>query len=233
MAVFGHYRTTPLNPDVRNGWFIGQMIYDGWVWMIPLEPDLISIGVVVTLDEYRAAKQGPRDFLEHYIRTMPVLQEGIASDPQLEGDVHLYGNLGYTTTRAHGPGWVLVGDAAFFIDPCYSSGVHLALTTAREASRAFLESRATGGRQAVAFEEYEQHLRRDERLMLRFVDSFYMASRNRVLKWLVPATLTDSLNRSFVSVTAGEFAKRPYMINGTYYISKLVSSVFFPFRAAV
>jgi flavin-dependent dehydrogenase len=23
MAVFGHYRTTPLNPDLRNGWFIG------------------------------------------------------------------------------------------------------------------------------------------------------------------------------------------------------------------
>jgi hypothetical protein len=39
------------------------------------------------------------------------------------------------------------------------------------------------------------------------------------------------VNRSFVAVTAGEFAKRPYMINGTYLVSKLVSSVFFPFRA--
>src|SRR5262249_47516181 len=47
MAIFGHYETTALNEDVKNGWFVGQMVYNGWLWLIPLKPDLISIGVVI------------------------------------------------------------------------------------------------------------------------------------------------------------------------------------------
>jgi len=142
----------------------------------------------------------------------------------------VYGNLGYTTTHAHGNGWVLVGDAAFFIDPCYSSGVHLALTMAKKAANLFLESRRSGKPQTELFAGYEEELRRDEKLVLRFVDAFYMASRNRVLKWLVPVGTTDSVNRSFVTVTGGDFATRPWMINSVYYMSKVVSTLL-PFRA--
>jgi flavin-dependent dehydrogenase len=230
MAVFGHYRTTPLNEDVKNGWFVGQMVYNGWIWLIPLKPDLISIGVVIPVEEFRKAQQSPQAFLERYMATTPIVPPSITPNPQLEGKVHIYGNLGHTTSRAYGNGWVLVGDAAFFIDPCYSSGVHLALSMAKEAANLFLESRRTGRSQVELFAEYERTLRKDERLVLRFVDAFYMASRNRVLKWLVPFSTTERVNRSFVAVTGGDFATRPWMINWVYFLSRIVSFLF-PLRA--
>ena len=106
----------------------------------------------------------------------------------------------------------------------------MALSMAKEAANLYLESRRNGKRPVELFAKYEKALRKDEALVLRFVDSFYMASRNRVLKWLVPATLTEGLNRQFVSVTAGEFARRPFMINWVYWSSTIVSFLF-PIRA--
>ena len=231
MAVFGHYKGAVLDGDVKNGWFVGQMVYNGWIWMIPLTADVTSIGMVIPLEEFKTANQSPREFLESYMRKVPIVKNGLSPNPQLEGSVHIYGNLGYTTSRAYGDGWALVGDAAFFIDPCYSSGVHMALTMGKEAANLYLESRRNGKRPVEMFAKYEKALRKDEALVLRFVDSFYMASRNRVLKWLVPATLTEGLNRQFVSVTGGEFARRPFMINWVYWSSAMVS-LLFPFRAA-
>lgn len=230
MAVFGHYRTVPLNEDVKKGWFVGQMVYNGWIWLIPLEPDLISIGIVIPVEDYRKAQQSPQAFLERYMATTPIVPPSISPNPQLEGKIHIYGNLGYTSSRAYGNGWVLVGDAAFFIDPCYSSGVHLALSMAKEAANLFLESRRTGRSQTELFSGYEKTLRKDEKLVLRFVDAFYMASRNRVLKWLIPVTTTERVNRSFVAVTGGDFAEQPWMINMVYYMSRVVSFLF-PLRA--
>jgi halogenation protein CepH len=230
MAVFGHYRTAPLNEDVKKGWFVGQMVYNGWIWLIPLKPDLISIGVVIPVEDYRKAQQSPQAFLERYMATTPIVPPSISPNPQLEGKVHIYGNLGYTSSKAHGNGWVLVGDAAFFIDPCYSSGVHLALSMAKQAANLFLESRRTGQSQQELFAKYEKTLRKDEKLVLRFVDAFYMASRNRVLKWLIPVTTTERVNRSFVAVTGGDFAEQPWMINMVYFMSKTVSFLF-PIRA--
>lgn len=230
MAVFGHYRTVPLNEDVQKGWFVGQMVYNGWIWLIPLERDLISIGIVIPVEEYKKAQLSPQDFLERYMATTPIVPPSISPNPRLEGKVHIYGNLGYTSARAHGKGWVLVGDAAFFIDPCYSSGVHLALSMAKESVHLFLESRRTGKNQTELFAEYEKTLRKDEKLVLRFVDAFYMATRNRALKWLIPITTTERVNRSFVAVTGGDFATQPWMINMVYYMSRIVSFLF-PLRA--
>jgi len=230
MAVFGHYRTVPLNQDVKNGWFVGQMVYNGWIWLIPLEPDLISIGVVIPVEEYNKAQQSPQEFLERYMATTPIVPRSISPKPQLEGKVHIYGNLGYTSSRAYGNGWVLVGDAAFFIDPCYSTGVHLALTTAKRAANLFLEGRRTPNNQGEFFAAYEKTLRKDEKLVLRFVDAFYMATRNRVLKWLVPLSLTERMNRTFVAVTGGDYSAEPWKINMVYFMSKLVTFLF-PLRA--
>ena len=230
MAVFGHYRTIPQNEDVKNGWFVGQMVYNGWIWLIPLEPDLISIGVVIPVEEYKKAQESPQAFLERYMATTPIVPPSISANPRLEGKVHIYGNLGYTSSRAYGNGWVLVGDAAFFIDPCYSSGVHLALSMAKQAANLFLECGRTGKDQSELFAEYEKTLRRDEKLVVRFVDAFYMASRNRVLKWLVPVTTTDRVNRRFVAVTGGDFAAQPWMINMVYFMSRIVSFLV-PLRA--
>jgi flavin-dependent dehydrogenase len=232
MAVFAHYRTEPLDKDVKNGWIVAPMLYNSWVWMIPLEKDLVSVGAVTPLDQFKQAQRSPRRFLERYIQSSAIVSRGLGPNPALEGKVRLYGNLGYSTARACGEGWVLVGDAAFFIDPCYSTGVHLALLMAKKAVEVYVECRRTGRPVAAALaEKYEPFIRREEQLALRLVDAFYMSSRNRVLRWLIPAGNIPPVARQFAAVTGGDLLNYPHSINLLYYMCKTVSRLL-PLSAA-
>ncbi|HIO63235.1 MAG TPA: FAD-binding protein, partial [Dehalococcoidia bacterium] len=49
------------------------------------------------------------------------------SDAELTGAPRVVRDWSYTTNRMVGDGWILLGDAACFVDPLFSSGVHLAL----------------------------------------------------------------------------------------------------------
>jgi flavin-dependent dehydrogenase len=224
IAVFGHYRTLPVNKDVKDGWIVAPMLYNGWVWMIPLEKDLVSVGVVTSIDKFKEARRSPQQFLEAYMRNVPIVKNGLGPNPVLEGDIHLYGNLGYTCSRACGDGWVMVGDAAFFIDPCYSSGVHLALSMAKKAADIYLDCRRTGQQTFAAFaQKYEKFVHKDEKLVLRLVDAFYMASRNRLLRWLIPAGNIPPIQKQFVAITGGDFTEHPNSINMLYFMCKTIS----------
>jgi len=227
MAVFGHYQTTPLDKDVKNGWIVAPMIYDGWMWMIPLKQDMVSVGIVIPVEEFKKAEQSPQEFLESYMKKEPVVKAGLSPNPQLQGKIHLYGNLGYTTSRAYGDGWVLVGDAAFFIDPCFSSGVHLALSSAKEAARCYLEARHSLRSPTEIFQAYEKVLRTDEKYVLRFVDAFYMASRNHVLRWLGPQCMrifrSLGLYQTVDKAIGGDFSQNALTINIIFAFSKIIS----------
>jgi flavin-dependent dehydrogenase len=65
--------------------------------------------------------------------------------------------LGHRVTRRAGPGWLLVGDAAGFLDPFTGEGLHRALVSA-ELAAAAIEARATG--RSGAFEAYDRAMQR-------------------------------------------------------------------------
>jgi len=95
-----------------------------WAWMIPLKGGDVSIGVVF---DQRLVDLPPGDTLGERLRTMllehPVARELLADATYREGDVHLRRNLAYRSRKVAGDGFVLVGDAAGFIDPFYSPGM--------------------------------------------------------------------------------------------------------------
>ncbi len=61
-------------------------------------------------------------------------------------------DFSYTTERAAGDGWLLLGDAYGFLDPIYSSGVLLALKSAELAADAALAAGDLSGERLGAFE---------------------------------------------------------------------------------
>ena len=206
------------------------MVYNGWIWLIPLKKDLISIGVVIPVEEYQKAEKSPQAFLEQYMATTPIVPASITPKPRLEGKVHIYGNMGHTTTQAHGEGWALVGDAAFFIDPCYSSGVHMALSMAKEAAHLFLESRRSGKKQSELFVGYGSIAARREAGASLCRCLLHAVSKELVLNgWVIPATTTEGINRSFVGVTGGDFTRHPVMIGFLISCRKL-SAFYFLFE---
>ena len=117
-------RNTATNHLMGPGW---------WAWWIPLKGGDVSIGV--TFDQRLVSfpkddSLGPR--LKQFLLQHPVARELMADASPVEGDVHWRKNLPYHTTTHAGDGFVLVGDAAGFIDPFYSPGMDwIAFTTSR------------------------------------------------------------------------------------------------------
>jgi flavin-dependent dehydrogenase len=113
-ACYG-MRGTATNHFMGNGW---------WAWCIPLKGGDVSIGVVfdqrlVRWPEGGSIGQRLKDFLSAH----PVARELMADAHWQEGDVHWRKNLPYFSTTFAGDGFVLVGDAAGFLDPFYSPGM--------------------------------------------------------------------------------------------------------------
>ena len=117
----------------------------------------------------------------------------------------------YVSDRVVGPGWIICGDAACFIDPLFSTGVHLALSSGLMAAAYVATALADGELAAAAGPEYQRlyskqysHFRELARLFYasnRTIESYFWEVR-RVLR-------DDSLTprEAFVRATAGQSVK--------------------------
>ncbi len=97
-----------------------------WFWYIPLPDNIVSIGCTGTLAYMFGDKLSSADVYERELARCPALQRRLESATRVT-EHFTTKDFSYTTRKASGPGWVLVGDAGGFIDPVYSSGVFLAL----------------------------------------------------------------------------------------------------------
>jgi flavin-dependent dehydrogenase len=79
----------------------------------------------------------------------------------------------YRSRQAGGDGWVVVGDAYGFLDPLYSSGVLLALTSGSMAADAIAEGLAKGDTSEAQLRKWENDFSRGMDRMRRLVCEFY------------------------------------------------------------
>jgi flavine halogenase len=114
----------------------------GWVWFIPLAGK-ISVGVVMhETDNISLRRECGTTTLEHYLRTLeraPDIKE-LLKDAKIDDEVRMTSDYSYSATSYSGPGWRLAGDAGAFIDPFFSSGVHLAFNGGLSAAISILAS---------------------------------------------------------------------------------------------
>lgn len=173
----------------------------GWFWYIPLHDDIVSVGVVAANDYLftgRESKDLEKIYFEEVDRC-PGLQ------PRLEGaercDVfRAQKEYSYRTKQAAGDGWVLVGDAFGFLDPLYSSGVLLALTSAGMASDAICDALAANDPSEERLRRWEAGYVQGMERMRRLVCEFYeglnfgrLVRRNPDKKGLITDVLIGNL----------------------------------------
>lgn len=127
-------RSTATNHFVGPGW---------WAWCIPLKGGDVSIGVVFDQRLVKWPEQGPLgQRLKDFLMQHPVAREIMADAQWREGDVHWRKNLPYFSTTFSGDGFVLVGDAAGFLDPFYSPGMDWISFTTSAAARLIFAQQA-------------------------------------------------------------------------------------------
>jgi flavin-dependent dehydrogenase len=126
-AVYGT-RGTATNHVIGDGW---------WSWWIPLKGGDVSVGVVFDQRLVDWPQDGEKigDRLKTFLMKHPVAREILIDAEFDEKDVHWRKNLAYYSTTFAGDGFVLVGDAAAFMDPFYSPGMDwISFTTSRAAA---------------------------------------------------------------------------------------------------
>src|SRR5262249_34997794 len=149
----------------------------GWFWYIPLHDDILSVGVVAAYDYLFLDRQG-KDLETIYfeeVERCPGLKPRIANATRCD-IFRAAKEYSYRSRRAAGDGWALVGDAFGFLDPLYSSGVLLALTSGAMAADSIVEGLATGNTSAAQLGKWEAAfgagMDRMRRLVCEFYDGF-------------------------------------------------------------
>jgi flavin-dependent dehydrogenase len=97
-----------------------------WFWYIPLRDDIVSVGCTGSMDYMFPQGSTPAATFERELANCPALAERLECAVR-HTDYLTTKDYSYRSRQPAGPGWVLLGDACGFIDPVYSSGVHLAL----------------------------------------------------------------------------------------------------------
>ena len=131
LSVYGYFRDCAhLRPPDDGNIFI-ESYANGWLWKIPLAGGVSSVGAVVDRDfgatSIRAA--GLRAFFADQIAAAP-RSAALVGDAKMDSPPKAVRDWSYSASSMTGPGWILVGDAACFVDPLFSTGVHLAVTAA-------------------------------------------------------------------------------------------------------
>jgi flavin-dependent dehydrogenase len=129
-AIFAHFTCVAPLHEREDGNITIHLFDDGWFWVIPLREGLTSIGVVSHADFFKARRGASlEEFFFAAIHRSPSLA-GRTADAVLVSPVTATGNYSYRARAMIGERHILVGDAFAFIDPVFSSGVHLAMTSA-------------------------------------------------------------------------------------------------------
>jgi flavin-dependent dehydrogenase len=143
----------------------------GWIWMIPLQEGLTSVGAVC-MPDYLKRRKGPlSDFFVETLRLCPTAWR-VLSAASRATSVRAAGNYSYKADRAYGNGYLLLGDAYAFVDPVFSSGVYLAMSGAELAAAAIDECLDHPERAAVRFRQFQRQVDRGIKRFSWFIYRF-------------------------------------------------------------
>ena len=143
---------------------LGDGAYCG---IAPVPGGRVNIGIVLagTAWRRRLSVDGAAATAETLLRSVPPLpggRGGVASGSPRPTPSPARARSGSRVSRRAGAGWLVVGDAAGFLDPFTGEGLHRALVSARLASSA-IDAYLRGGPGATASRPYERAMRRPVR----------------------------------------------------------------------
>jgi halogenation protein CepH len=177
LAVFGYFEGGRRLPEPNSGNILSVAFDDGWFWYIPLSPTLTSVGAVIHRELAAKLRGDPESALQGLINECPLIADYLGNARRVTdgpyGSVRIRTDYSYSRERFWAPGLALVGDAACFIDPVFSSGVHLATYSALLAARSINSVLAGTVSATRSFGEFEARYRREFDLFHDFLTGFY------------------------------------------------------------
>jgi flavin-dependent dehydrogenase len=203
-ALWAHWEGAGRLPPPREhqAFFVAEARC--WLWLFPLSDHRTSVGVV-RLDREELTGT-TRDYDDAIAQSEP-LRTALGPHARRVTPVRRERDWSYRVDPVAGPGWLAVGDAAGFIDPVLSTGVHLAMHSAWHAGRTAAALLQGGDADAPA--RYAAHHRELFDDLLRMVRFYYQQNLHaedyfwESKRILVRHELSLRPGKAFVVLTSG------------------------------
>jgi flavin-dependent dehydrogenase len=141
VALWGYWTNGGLygkgTPREGHPYFESLSNASGWSWFIPLHTGQWSVGIVTNQDLLLQKKrQGGLDSKTIYLDTIKNSAEmqSLLAEATLVTDIKSASDWSYNASAYASPYVRIAGDAGCFVDPFFSSGVHLAYTAGLSAA---------------------------------------------------------------------------------------------------
>lgn len=144
----------------------------GWVWQIPITGQTTSMGVVVEKAVFKQAHQDLETFFWEQVQTNKNLARAMKKAERIN-EFKTEGDYSYCMRKFVGDGFLLVGDAARFVDPIFSSGVSIALYSAKYAAERIKHALDIDDVSEEVLWPYEERLRRGVEIWYEFICLYY------------------------------------------------------------
>jgi len=210
VALYGYYEGGERLPSPAEGNALAVAFEGGWLWYIPLSATLTSVGAVVDREHARHIRGREEETLHRFIDACPMVKSCLRNASRVThgqyGQLRIRTDYSYCCSSFWRPGMVLIGDAACFVDPVFSSGVHLATYGALLAARSINSSLKGDIEEDRAFSEFEIRYRREFGNFYQFLAAFYDLEQDTSSYFWSARKLLNSeepANEAFVRLVAG------------------------------
>lgn len=199
-AIFGHFEGVGRLPGKDEGNITAGWLNDGWCWLIPFKDGTTSVGVVCHPD-YIKSRTVPLDqFLLDTLRQSPPIAQRMEGAKPLT-QTYAAANFSYRRDTMSGDGYLMVGDAFAFIDPVFSSGVHLALNSGTRGAKVVDAYLRKSPEYATHLHEFERMVRRGIKTFSWFIHRFNQPAFQQLF---VSTSRPPKIERAVLSLLAGD-----------------------------
>jgi len=174
-AVHGWFENVERGEDPKTADYIHIYflpVKRGWAWQIPITDRITSVGVVAEREVFQQFKSESERYFNTYVQSNEGLARAMANAARVN-DFKTEGDYSYIMDKFCGNGFLMVGDAARFVDPIFSSGVSVAMHSARFGAQTIQTALETGNLSEETFKPYERTLREGVDIWYEFIRLYY------------------------------------------------------------
>ena len=128
----------------------------GWLWMIPVSKDRLSIGVALNMDYAKAERRRLSKETKNWVEALylnelktSAVASAITKGAKRAQPIAANGDFSYFASEKFGDRYAMVGDASGFLDPIFSSGIYLGMKGGQLVAKGVSQVLITGERELI------------------------------------------------------------------------------------
>ena len=145
---------------------------NAWIWQIPITDQITSIGVVTQKKNFAGSKQDREKYFWECAGSRPALTDALRRAQRVR-PFKEEGDYSYAMKQICGDRFVLLGDAARFVDPIFSTGVSIALNSSRFAHKDILSALERNDFSRASFKTFEDTITLGTKNWYDFIGVYY------------------------------------------------------------